>query len=142
MATYCLADTVTVIGVVPITGTGDSDEVISIEIDGDLHTVMKGGDGEGFARAPYLAADITVRLRQDSLVNDALSALFPNFGQGKSGSVSYPWVTKDLNGLTNVSGSVKLMSMANPSFGKELKVREYKFRCSKIAGLIGGNSDD
>ena len=141
MATYCLSDTVTVIGPVPITGTGDDDEVISIELEDDVHTMMKGGDGVGYARTPYVSAKVTIRLRQDSTTNDMLSALFPNFGQGASGSVTYPWLTKDLNGLTTAGGGVKLISSGTPSLGRELKSREWVFHCAKVAGLLGGNRE-
>ncbi|MGL5654130.1 MAG: phage protein [Vibrio sp.] len=141
MATFCLSDTVTVIGPVEITGTGDSDEVVSIEIEEDLHSTMSGGDGVGYARAPYLSAKVTIRLRQDSTTNDALSTLYPNFGQGKSGSVSYPWMTKDLGGLSVGSGTVKLLKPSSLGFGKELKVREWIFHCAKVAGFVGGNAE-
>lgn len=125
-------------GVTPIFGFAEG-TFLSVERNGDGFEKSKGADGT-VDRINKNAFDgmITLTIKQTSLTNDALSAIF-NADQLSNAGV-FPMLVKDLNGLTLVSApQAWIKKDPNMEYSDSLGTREWAFDTGPFAVLQGGN---
>lgn len=137
MKTYSLADVHIIWGNIAITGTAD--DAVTIETNEDLYTLQRGGDGKDFTRVRNndLSARITVRVKQGSAVNDALTAqmVADRFGLGVA-----QLIVKDVLG-TSIAHAPRAWIAVRPelSFSKEAGEREWVFETDACEVGVGGS---
>jgi hypothetical protein len=137
MRTYSLADVHATFDELLVTGTAD--DAITITTNEDLYSLQRGGDGKDFTRVRNndWSALITVRARQGSSLNDAMSAIMV---ADKLGAGVKRFQLKDLNGTTLITAPrVWLKKVPEIGFGREAGEREWVFETDRLfPEVIGG----
>ncbi len=117
-----------------------TDAFVSVTRNSAAYTTTVGVDGK-VARNKMLdeSAVVTIRLKQDSNVNDQLSTIY-NLDRNTAGGAGVgPFTIRDNNGRTLLHApEAWIQSPPDVEFAKETDQYEWNIECARLSYFVGG----
>lgn len=127
----------------PVIASGFGDDMISVELDGDLYDVVQGCDGQATrVRKNVTTATVTLTLKQSSPTNAVLSG-YVAVGELSNADV-FPFGMTDLLGATVIASDAAFVLKAPPAaYGNSAKDNVWTIKLTGVTPgltfILGGN---